>query len=203
MGCRLLHIAVLFLMLWAGCLQASWAAMQQTSDSVPYDREVDYFYLQALSLVEEEKFDAAFDMLEHCRALKPASSAVLLELVNMYQYLGHKNTALSILKKLVHENPDNYHFWFSLVQYFDKENNRDAALKVYEEMAVTFPTKSEVFLSLSARYAEMAKYAEAIAALERYEQIEGRDEFVSMQKYRMYVILQQRDKAFAELTVKS
>ncbi len=199
MSGRLLHIAVLLLMLWGLSPQASQAVVQHAADSVSIEREVDYYYLQALSLLEDEKFDEAFDLLEHCRALQPSSSAVLLELVNMYQYLGRKNTALSILKKIVRENPENYHFWYSLVQYYDKENNRDAALKVYEEMAAAFPAKGDLFLSLSARYAEQARYPEAIAALERYEQIEGRDEFVSMQKYRMYVILQQRDKAFAEL----
>ena len=196
---RLLHITVLFLMLWGLCLQASAVVVCEGGDSIAYEREADYYYLQALSLVEQEKYDAAFDMLEHCRALQPSSSAVLYELVNMYQYLGHRDEALAILKKIVGENPGNYHFWLSLVQFYDTENNRDAVLKVYEEMAVAFPDKSDVFFSLSAHYAEQAMYPEAVAALERYEEIEGRDELVSMQKFRMYVIMQQRDKAFAEL----
>lgn len=196
---RRVHI-VLFLLVLCGCLpQASLAGVRQGGDSMMYERAADYYYLQALSLVEQDKYDAAFDMLEHSLALQPASSAVLFELVNMYQYLGRKDAALSILKKIVRENPQNYQFWLALVQYYDNEADRDAALKVYEEMSLVFPDKSEVFLSLSARYVEMARYPEAIAALERYETIEGRSEIISIQKYRMYVIMQRLDDALAEL----
>ena len=68
------------------------------ADSVAREREVDYFYLQAISLMEQEKFDAAYDMFEHCRSLSPSSSAVLFELANIYQYIGRRDKALAILK---------------------------------------------------------------------------------------------------------
>lgn len=196
MDIRLQHIALLLFLLFA---QASLSVAQCKGDSVACERAVDYYYLQALSLMEQEKYDAAFDMLEHCRSLNPSSSSVLFELVNMYQFLGRKDVALGILKQIVHDNPSNYHFWLSLVQFYDNTSQGDEALKVFEEMTTVFPEKSDVFLALSARYAEQARYAESIAALEKYEAIEGRSEFVSMQKYRMYVIMQQRDKALAEV----
>lgn len=193
----------LWLLLWVLLPQFSLAALHSACDSVACERAVDYYYLQALSLMEQEKYDAAFDMLEHCRSLSPSSSAVLFELVNMHQYLGQKEKALAMLKKIVNDNPRNYQFWLALVQYYDTEGNRDAALEVYEDMALAFPDKSDVFMALSARYAEMAEYDKAVDALERYEVIDGRSEFVSMQKYRLYVVLQRRDDALAELEILS
>lgn len=193
---RFSHIVILLLLLLS---QALPATIRHTPDSVACERAVDYYYLQALSLMGEEKYDAAFEMLEHCRALSPSSSPVLYELVNMYQFLGRKDQALEILKKIVHENPQDYNFWLSLVEYYDNNSQSDEALKVWENMAAVFPDRSDVFLVLAARYADKAKYAESIAALEKYESIEGHSELVSMQKYRMYIIMQQRDKALAEV----
>lgn len=192
---------IIFSLLWLTIfvVQVSPGAAKCSGDSVARERAVDYFYLQALSLVEQEKYDSAFDLLEHCRSLSPSSSAVLFELVNMHQFLGQKEQALDMLKRIVSENPQNYQFWLALLQYFDNELNREAALKVHEEMALAFPGKSDVFISLSARYADLAMFPEAINALNRYETIEGRSEYVSLQKYRMYVIMQQREAALAEL----
>ena len=54
---------------------------QERSDAVARERAVDYFYLQAISLLEQDSVDACFEMLEHCRALAPESSAVLFSAV--------------------------------------------------------------------------------------------------------------------------
>ena len=193
---RFSHIVIFLLLLFS---QALPAIARHAPDSVACERAVDYYYLQALSFMGQEKYDAAFELLEHCRALSPSSSPVLYELVNMYQFLGRKDLALEILKKIVREEPQNYNFWLSLVEFYDNDSQGDEALKVWEKMAVVFPDRSDVFLYLAARYADRARYAESIAALEKYESIEGRSELVTMQKYRIYVILQQRDKALAEI----
>ncbi len=195
MGKFCTYVVLLFVLLSL----ATRAGATHLADSVSQERAVDYYYLQALSYVEQEKYDVAFDMLEHCRALSPESSSVMFELVDMYQYLGKKSEALEMLKNIVRKDKKNMLFWQSLVQYFDNESDKETALKVCEEMARAFPDKSDIYLALAARYAELAMYSQAVEALEKYEKIEGRSEYVSLQKYRIYVILQQKDSALAEL----
>lgn len=195
MGTSRLYILLLLLLLPL-CAKAQSSCVP---DSAQYERTVDYYFLHALSLVEQEEYDAAFDLFEHCRALAPASSSVLYELANMYHFLGRKEEALSILKGIVRDNPKNIQLWQSLLQYYSNEGDKNAIIEVLEEMVRVFPDNSDVYMDLSAYYAEQARFREAIAALKVYEKIEGKSEFVSMQKYRMYLMLQQKDSALAEV----
>lgn len=195
MNARRLYIVLLMLLLPL----LARAVPSCEPDSAQYERAVDYYFLHALTLVEQGEYDAAFDMFEHCRSLAPASSSVLYELSNMYHFLGRKDEALSILKGIVRDNPGNMQFWQSLLVYYSNEGNRDAILSLLEEMVQQFPDNGELYMELSACYAEQARFNEAIDALEVYEKIEGKSEFVSMQKYRMYLLLQQQDAALAEI----
>lgn len=175
------------------------AAMVCHPDSIEQEREVDYFYLQAIALMEQEKFDAAFEMFEHCRSLAPTSSAVLFELANIYQYIGQRDEALAILRGIVHDNPHNYMFWESLLRFFEDEGNADALLQVYEEMSHQFPDRSELFFTLAMQYSDRGDFSKAIAALDRYEKNEGYSEAASLQRYRIYLLNKNFPAAIAEV----
>ncbi len=178
---------------------ATRAIVSHNNDSVQYERESDYFYLQALSLIKQEKYDAAYDLLEHCRTVQPSSSSVLFELVNMYQFLGQRDKALKILRGIVENNPDNYQFWQSLVYFFENEGNKEAALKVYEEIARAFPEKSEIYMTLAAQYATSGNFNASIKAIEEYERKEGKSETSSLSKYQIYTYMRDKEAALAVL----
>lgn len=190
------RILILFLLMLP-CVASAVAVCD--NDSTARERELDYFYLQAISLMEQDKYDAAYDMLEHCRSLAPTSSAVLFELVNMYQYLGQREKALSILKQIVEDNPQNFQFRESLVQFYENEGNEEALLQVYEDMAQAFPSKSELYLTLAMKYTERGEYSKAVSALDYYEKIEGRSDAVSFQRYQIYMMMQDRAAATKEI----
>lgn len=169
------------------------------ADSVARERAADYYYLQAVSLLEQEKYDAAYDMFEHCRSLSPSSSAVLYELANIYQYIGQRDEALAILRNIVHDNPKNYLFWESLLRFLEEEGNTDALLQVYEEMTHVFPEKSELYYTLANQYSEQGDYERAIEAYNHYEKIEGKSDVLSLQRYRTYMMMRDGAAAIAEI----
>lgn len=169
------------------------------ADSVARERAADYYYLQAVSLLEQEKYDAAYDMFEHCRSLSPSSSAVLYELANIYQYIGQRDEALAILRNIVHDNPKNYLFWESLLRFLEEEGNTDALLQVYEEMARVFPEKSELYYILANQYSEQGDYDRAIEAYNHYEKIEGKSDVLSLQRYRTYMMMRDGAAAISEI----
>ncbi len=169
------------------------------ADSVARERAADYYYLQAVSLLEQEKYDAAYDMFEHCRSLSPSSSAVLYELANIYQYIGQRDEALAILRDIVHDNPKNYLFWESLLRFLEEEGNTDALLQVYEEMTRVFPEKSELYYILANQYSEQGDYERAIEAYNHYEKIEGKSDVLSLQRYRTYMMMRDGAAAIAEI----
>ncbi len=169
------------------------------ADSIARERAADYYYLQAVSLLEQEKYDAAYDMFEHCRSLSPSSSAVLYELANIYQYIGQRDEALAILRGIVQDNPKNYLFWESLLRFLEEDGNADALLQVYEEMTRVFPEKSELYYILANQYSEQGDYERAIEAYNHYEKIEGKSDVLSLQRYRTYMMMRDGAAAIAEI----
>lgn len=172
-------------------------AQTRSNDAIASEREVDYFYLHAISLIEQEQYDAAYDVLEHCRALQPTSSAVLFELVNIYRFLGQNEKAFEILSSIVENNPDNYQFRMSLVQYLINRHNTDALIEAYEKIVEDFPEKSNNYITLYELYSGCGDYSRAIEMLEKYGNAEGETEYIALQKCRIYMMMGDGDAALA------
>lgn len=168
-------------------------------DSAASRRAFDYFYLQALSMKEQERYDEAYDLFEHCLSLSPESPAIYYELYWMYAYLGRQKEAVDMIQRAVEGDPENY--WYSkvLASAYEEEGMRDKAILLYEKMCRQFSSRIELYYYLSAMYAEDAQYDKAIEALNNIERIEGRSEQVTLQKYRIYMLMQQKELAVSEL----
>lgn len=169
------------------------------NDSVSVARTFDYFYLQALSLKEQERYDEAFCLFEHCLTLQPDAAAVLYELSAIYSYLGRKEETIDMMKRAVSCDPDNYWYRQVLANAYDNDGRRNEAIAVYEQMARDFRSHSELYFMLASMYADEGKYAESVKALDAVERIEGKSEQITLQKYRLYMLMQNKDAALVEL----
>lgn len=123
-----MRIFVAYMILLAGLLCAGTSRAQVTVDSDAHERAVDYFYLQAVSLLEQDSIDACFEMLEHCRALAPESSAVLYDLSAFYLFLGKDSIAHDMLEYIVAKEPENRKYSEALVNYYGKVNDKKSAI---------------------------------------------------------------------------
>lgn len=170
-----------------------------SSDVVARERAFDYFFLQALSLREQERYDEAFDLFEHCLALQPSSSAVSYELFSMYSFLGRKEEALAMMQRAAEGDPKNYWYMAMLAIAYEDEGRADDAIEVYKTMAKHFSSNSNVFAGLASVYTDKGEYKNAIDAFDQIERIEGKNEQITLQKYRLYMLLQDKENALKEL----
>lgn len=168
-------------------------------DAVARQRAFDYFFLQALSLREQERYDEAFDLLEHCLSLQPASSAVSYELYSMYSYLGRKEEALAMMQRAAEGDPKNYWYRAMLAMAYEEDGLADKAIEEYKSMAKDFSSNSNVFVALASAYTDKGDYENAIDAFNQVERIEGKNEQITLQKYRLYMLLQDKENALKEL----
>lgn len=176
--------------------------MQRTAidgDSVSVARTFDYFYLQALSLKEQERYDEAFCLLEHCLTLQPDAAAVLYELSAIYSYLGRKEEAIDMMKRAVACDPGNYWYREVLANAYDNDGRRSEAIAVYEQMARDFRSHSEIHMLLASMYADEGEYAKSVQSLDAVERVEGKSEQLALHKYRLYMLMQNREAAIGEL----
>lgn len=161
--------------------------------------KADRFYLEGMRLIDLGNPTAAFQMFSHCLELNPKMASAKFQLSMLQQYLRNDSVASQLLVEAVEDAPDNYWYKQALVDYYARHNKTDEAVTVLEQMSVQFPTDENVLLMLEEMYKQKQDYANVVKILDRLELKEGKTEALSMEKYRIFVQMNDRDRAFREI----
>lgn len=177
------------------------AAMAIPADTLApaLQRKCDYFFLEAVRMKTLQKYDAAFDLLQHCLRIRPNAPSALFELSQYYMALKQEKQAVASLEKAVHYAPDNYWYAQGLVNLYQQQKETDKAVSLLEDMAVRFPDKLDPVYNLLDIYNRQQKYDRVLALLNRLEEKLGKSEQISMEKFRIYLQQEDRKNAFREM----
>lgn len=177
------------------------AAMAIPADTLApaLQRKYDYFFLEAVRMKTLQKYDAAFDLLQHCLRIRPNAPSALFELSQYYMALKQEKQAVASLEKAVHYAPDNYWYAQGLVNLYQQQKETDKAVSLLEDMAVRFPDKLDPVYNLLDIYNRQQKYDRVLALLNRLEEKLGKSEQISMEKFRIYLQQEDRKNAFREM----
>jgi tetratricopeptide (TPR) repeat protein len=162
-------------------------------------RKFDYFYLEALRLKGNKSYDAAFEMLQHCLSINPTSSAALYEIGQYYLTLKQYPQSINAFSKAVQYEPSNYWYNQGLANLYQQVGDSVNTVNTLEQMAGRFPTNRDPLLSLIDLYHEQENYPKVIDALNRLEKVMGKNEQISMEKFRSYVQMNDYTNAFKEM----
>ena len=160
---------------------------------VEQQRKYDYFFLEAMRMKEKNEYDAAFGLLQHCLDINSNASSALYEISQYYMFLRQVPQGQAALEQAVAYAPDN--FWYSqgLVGLYQQQNELDKAVTLLEKMVTRFPLKQEPL------YSRQEKYNDVISTLNRLEKRLGKNEQLSMEKFRIYLQMKDDKKAFQEI----
>ena len=162
-------------------------------------RRFNHFFLEAVRLKEKDEMDAAFDMYRHCLAIDSQSAATLYELGKFYMYLGQPEKGEDFLRKAMRTQPGNYWYKETLASYYQRKGEDGKAIEVIEDMVSQFPSRLEPLMALVDLYNRTKDYQKVIHTLDRLEQLDGKSEQISMEKFRMYLAMDNNEKAFSEI----
>ena len=162
-------------------------------------RKFNHFFLEAVRLKEKDEMDAAFDMYRHCLAIDSQSAATLYELGKFYMYLGQPEKGEDFLRKAMRTQPGNYWYKETLASYYQRKGEDGKAIEVIEDMVSQFPSRLEPLMALVDLYNRTQDYQKVIHTLDRLEQLDGKSEQISMEKFRMYLAMDNNEKAFSEI----
>ena len=171
------------------------ALAQHGTDSKARERAAEYYYLQAISLLEQDSLDAGFEMLGHCRMLSPESSAVQYDLAAFYQFLGKDSLAHAMLKDIVEKEPYNINYSEALVEFYGRTNDRASAIAMYEKMLGYSDSKSDIYMALYSLYNDEQEHEKAVEVLDKLEKAEGKNEIISLHRVKQLLILQDSTRA--------
>lgn len=159
----------------------------------------DYVFQEAMRQKLANRLDAAIDLFDHCRALDPESGVVLYELADLYRYVKNDSLAIDAMEGACRLYPLNYWYKNRLVSFYLDSHRTEDALKVVEQMAQQWPEKSEVLGMLLELYEKKNDYASMVKVLDKIEVKEGKSEQLSMDKFRLFLQMNDEKRAFAEM----
>ena len=162
-------------------------------------RKYDYFFLEAMRMKGKNEYDAAFGLLQHCLDINPTASSALYEISQYYMFLRQVPQGQVALEQAVAFAPDNYWYSQGLVSLYQQQNELDKAAALLEKMVTRFPSKQDPLFSLLDIYSRQEKYNDVISTLNRLEKRLGKNEQLSMEKFRIYLQMKDDKKAFQEI----
>lgn len=171
------------------------------ADPLTYEqrRKYDYFFLEAVRLKQKGEYDAAFELYKHCLDINPKSAATLYEISQFYLALGQEDKSEQALKQAVRLDEDNFWYKQTLATYYQRKRDLPKAVAAYEDMARLFPSRLEPLIALVELYSQTKSYEEVIKTLNRLEELDGKSEQISMEKFRMYLLMNNQEQAFQEI----
>lgn len=173
------------------CCSFSVVSAQQT--------KFNYIFQEAMRQKLANKYDAAIDLFDYCHQLDPESGAVLYELAELYRYAKNDTLAIKALEKACRLYPNNYWYKNHLVTLYLDNRRNDEALQCVEDMARLFPEKGEVLGMLLELYEKKNDYANMVKVLDKIEVKEGKSEKLSMEKFRLFLQMNDEARAFEEM----
>lgn len=173
--------------------------MKETLLSAEQQRKYDYFFLEAMRMKGKNEYDAAFGLLQHCLDINPTASSALYEISQYYMFLRQMPQGQVALEQAVAFAPDNYWYSQGLVSLYQQQNELDKAAALLEKMVARFPSKQDPLFSLLDIYSRQEKYNDVISTLNRLEKRLGKNEQLSMEKFRIYLQMKDDKKAFQEI----
>ena len=174
-------------------------ALAQSSLTPEQHRKYDYFFLEAMRLKEKKDYASAFGLLQHCLDIHPNAASALYEVSQYYMFLRQVPQGQEALEKAVANAPDNYWYSQGLASLYQQQNELDKAVTLLEQMVVRFPAKQDPLFNLLDLYGRQEKYDEVISTLNRLEKRMGKNEQLSMEKFRIYLQMKDDKKAFQEI----
>jgi len=193
---------ILMVSLFGACKSVHRLADEQVQVELSAEdaRRYEYYFLEALRLESQERYDEAFGMLQHCLTICPSAPSALFKMANYYFFLGQKDKALSALEQAVASDADNFWYRKTLASYFQTNREYEKAIAEYERMEERFPKKrGEILPLLVGLYNHTQQYDKVIASLTKLETLVGKTEGISMEKSRNYILMGNSEGAFQEM----
>jgi tetratricopeptide (TPR) repeat protein len=162
-------------------------------------RKFDYYFFQALNAKALGKYDEAMDLFQHCYALDSTNANVLAELGAFFTVLEESNKALELLRRAVYFDETNFHYNMMLVGLSHQMGLLPEVIDIYNRMLELYPNRIELLSELANAYADNGDLQEAIDALNKHERAVGVSPNITLNKFRLYYLMDEKEKAFGEI----
>lgn len=134
-----------------------------------------------------------------CIEINPAQPAAFYELANIFDLTNQTAEAIGYAQKAVILESNNYWYRFLYAHLLQKNNQIEEAVKQYQMLIQQNPHNVELLYNLAGSQLYSGKYEDALKTYNKLETEIGINEEVSLQKQKIYIKLNDVDKAAGEI----
>lgn len=201
MGNRL-FFSTLFIILLLSCTTQKKVVerhVEKKQLSASSQAQFDYYFYEALRLKDDNQPDAAMETFQLCRSIDTLDAAPCFELGKLYLSISMTPKAVDCFEKAVRLQPSNWWYNEQLISLYSNLNNWGKAISVAEKLKQFYPNKENLYSILAVLYKENKEYEKAVSAYNQLEKLTSIDEFISIEKFRLYILCNKPKKAILEI----
>ena len=161
--------------------------------------EFDYAFHEGEKALVLGEYEKAMSWFATCLKLDKTSAVVRYELANIYISQENFNSALELARGAVALQPKNMWYQVQLAGIFKAKGMIDQACAVYEKLAIQFPKRDDFYHIQAELFVSVEKFEKALEVYQTLEKKIGVTEQVSINKHTLYLRLNKRKNAYAEL----
>ncbi|MCR4918951.1 MAG: tetratricopeptide repeat protein [Prevotella sp.] len=197
---KILHIALTALSL----ASATGAAqeLQQDSTLLPSamnDRPYDVLFMRAMQARQQGQTAEPVELLKQCVALDSTRSESYFFLAQYYADQGKRDSTVACYERAAALEPDNDTYTATLAQAYLATEKYDEAATLIERMLKAHPGQMDKLRMLYNIYRYRDNNEGALSALQRMEDIDGKNEQLAYQKSELLTHLGRHEEAIAEM----
>lgn len=161
---------------------------ENIADSIDYNTKLRlrYFYSEAVKQQSLGNYDAAYELLVHCRNIAPNAAEVHFSLSAFDDGLNSKQMAIADVRRAAELDPKNPTYQERLAMTYVATKDYTNAIKSYEKLYSANTERTDVLEILLKLYAEVKNPEKMISTVERMEIAEGVSEKTVLTKMHIY-----------------
>jgi len=159
----------------------------------------DYFFQEAVNLKHQEKYAEAYELYRYCTVIDSLNPQPWYELSSFYRSLNLADQALGTLEKAYRLDSGNEWYTFALANMYLSLNRVQDAIFLYENLVQTRPDDENLLYQLAGLYTRTKDFKASIRILNLVERLIGKNEGVSLEKYKIYKQTGNPRKAIREI----
>lgn len=164
-------------------------------DSMRYNR----MFLDAIIDEVADRYDSAYQKLNHCIALNPNAAEAYYFLATLDTTSRGDSLRIERLSQAVKLSPRNDIYQERLGEAYIDAGQYDKSIEVYEQLSKRHADRTDELQVLLQLYNQQKDYDKMLQTLNRIEQIEGTSENITLAKVRIFELQKDEGKAYQAL----
>ena len=177
----------------------STAAIQIPALSENDRRASDYYFQEALDARQQNRFDEAFELFRYVVELDSLNAQAWYEVAVFYNNMKHPEWGVDAMVKAWKLDPQNDWYTFGLANMYLSLKMVPKAVVLYEGLLKTRSSDENLHYQLASLYNQSGNYLGALHQFDAVENLIGKNEAVSLEKFKIYKELGKPKRAIREI----